>query len=55
MLELEDYHVNQLPECLEWANSEIAVEPYEHSTDEQADAHNTLRAYIDLLQEFHYG
>ena len=55
MLELEDYNVKQLLNCLEWANSEIAVEPYEHSTDEQSKVHNNLRAYIDMLQEFLYG
>lgn len=55
MLGLEDYNVKQLLKCLEWANNEIAVEPYKHSTDEQSEVHNNLRAYIDMLQEFLYG
>lgn len=55
MLELEDYHVEQLLKCLEWADNEIAVEPCEHSSEEQTDAHCDLRDFILTIRYNLYG
>ena len=55
MLELEYYNVKQLLRCLEWADNEIAVEPCEHSSEEQTDAHCDLRDFILTIRYNLYG
>jgi hypothetical protein len=41
--------LSKLLPALQWADSYIAVEPYEHSSDEEADAHYLLRDAISVL------
>lgn len=55
MLELDRIDATLLVRCLEWADNEIAVEPYEHSSEEQTDIHGALRDFILTLRHELYG
>ena len=55
MLELDRIDATLLLRCLEWADNEIAVEPYEHSSEEQTDTHGDLRDFILTLRHELYG
>ena len=55
MLEFDRNDATQLLKCLEWADNEIAVEPYEHSSEEQTYAHCDLRGFILTIRYNLYG
>ena len=55
MLELDRIDATLLLKCLEWADNEIAVEPYEHSSEEEIDVHCDLINFILTLRHELYG
>lgn len=55
MLELDRIDATLLLKCLEWADNEIAVEPYEHFSKERIDVHCDLRDFILKVKNELYG